>query len=128
MTVKTEGQYTGEFILTELPGRLSRDNVTVTVAAATKLSAGHVLGKLSATGKFVPYDNAGTDGSESAAAILYSECDNSAGQAPADFDAVIVDWTAEVRKGDLQWESSLVDADKTAAYADLKALGIKARD
>lgn len=123
----TEGQYTGEFILSEMPGTLSRDTVTVTVAAATKLSPGRVLAVLSATGKYVPYDNVGTDGSEEAYGILYGECDNSAGSAPADFTAVVVNWGAEIRIADLSWASGASAGDKTAAYADLAARGVKAR-
>lgn len=124
----TEGKYTAEFLLSESPGTLSRDTVTVTVAAATKLSPGRVLATLSATGKNVPYDNVGTDGSEEASGVLYGECDNSAGSAPADFKAVVINWGAEIRKSDLSWASGASAGDKTAAYADLAALGIKARD
>lgn len=128
MTTFTEGNNTGQFILSEAPGKGSRDTVTVTVAAATTLAPGTVLAKLSATGKYVPYDNAGSDGSEAAYGVLYAELDNSAGVAPADFTGVVINWGAEVRKADLDWASGLVDADKTAAYADLAARGVKARD
>lgn len=124
----TEKKRTGEFIETELPGNLSRSTVTLTVAAGTVLYPGHVLAKLSATGKYVEYDNAGSDGSESARAILYAEVDNSAGGAPADFTAVVIDFGAEVRKADLGWFSGASAGDKTAAYTDLAAYGIKARD
>lgn len=44
MTTKTEGQHAGEFIVSEAPGTLSRD--TVTVLSGQNLSAGAVLGKL----------------------------------------------------------------------------------
>lgn len=124
----TEGQHTGEFLLSEAEGKLSRDTVTVTVATATKLQPGHVLAKLTATGKYVEYDNAGVDGSETAAAILYGEADNSAGGAPADKTAVVVNCLAEVRKADLKWFSGAAGGDKTAAYTDLEARFIKARD
>jgi hypothetical protein len=128
MANQTETQHAGEFILAEAPGTISRNKVTVTVAASTKLQPGHVLSVLSATGKYVPYDNTGTDGSEEAAAILYDELDNSDNESGADFTGVVIDAVAEVRKADLQWESG-VDADgKTAAYADLAAKFVKARD
>ena len=119
----SEGQYTGEFILAESPGTISRDQVTVTVAAATKLVPGQVLGKLSATGKHVPFDDTATDGSEEAAGVLYGELDNSAGGSPADFDAAIVNFAAEVRADDLEWGS----ADDTVGTPQLAALGVKAR-
>jgi hypothetical protein len=125
---KTEGQYPGEFILSEAPGTLSRETVTVTAPASTKLQPGHVLGKLTATGKYVPYDNAGSDGSEDAAAILYTECDNSEVEEAADFEAVVVVRAAEVRKAALQWNAGMVSGDKTAAYTDLAASHVIARD
>lgn len=125
--ILTERQHTGEFILAEPEQLISRENATVTVAAATRLQPGHVLAKLSATGKYVPYDNSGTDGSEGAAGILYGEVDNLEGDAPADFTAVVIARLAVVRKTDLQWESG-VDADgKTAAYADLASAMVIAR-
>ncbi len=124
----SEGKYTGEFILAEPAEEISRETVTVTVAAATKLSPGRVLAQLSATGYFVDYDNAGTDGSEQAAGILYSELDNTTGQAPADFTGVVVARLAAVRKADLSWNSGVDTPGKTAAYADLAALFIIARD
>jgi len=129
MAELTEGQYPGEFILEEPAPKISREIVTVTVDTATKLEPGHVLAQLSSGSKFVDYDNAGTDGSEEAAGILYNECDNSAGGAPVDFDAaVVVVRLAAVRKADLKWNSGVDTNGKTAAYADLKALMILALD
>lgn len=121
-----EGQHTGEFILSEANGNRSRDNVTVTVPSNTTLEPGHVLAKLSATGKYVEYDNSGSDGSEAAAGVLYGKLVNDTG-APVDMDGVVVNQDAEVRSDDLQWKSGLNDNDKTAGKADLLALGIKAR-
>jgi hypothetical protein len=125
--VLTEGKYTGEFLLAESPGHISRDNVVVTVPAATTLKPGTVLAQLSASGKYTEYDNAGSDGSEEAAGILYSELKNESG-APVDMKGVVINWGAEVRKPDLSWKTGLVDNDKTAAYADLAGRGVKARD
>lgn len=126
MSTKTEGQHTGEFVVSEQPGTLSRDQVIVTVPATTTLRAGEVLAQLSATGKYVPYDNAGSDGSEQAAGVLYGPLENSTG-APADAAGVVINWGAEVREADLRWTSGLTDNDKAAGLADLRALGIKAR-
>lgn len=123
----SETQHTGEFLLDEPSSQISRETVTVTAAAATKLQPGHVLAQLAADSTYVEYDNAGTDGSETAAAILYGEVDNTDGDAPANFTAVVVKRLAAVRKADLKWKSGLVDADKTAAYADLAANLVIAR-
>jgi hypothetical protein len=125
--VLTEGQHAAEFILSEAPGKISRDTVTVTVPANTTLAAGFVLAQLSGTGKYVPYDNTGSDGSEAAAGILYSELANATG-APVDKTGVIVNAVAEVRKADLIWNSGMDASGKTAAYADLAAQFVKARD
>jgi hypothetical protein len=123
----TETVHNGEFILAESEGSLSRDVGTVTVATGKKYLSGRVLGQLSGSGKYVAYDNVGTDGSEEAAAILYNECDNSDGVAPVDFEATVVNLNAEVALAKLSWETGASAGDKTAALADLRALGIKAR-
>lgn len=122
----SEGGYTAEFLVSECPGKISRDTVTVTVPASTTLEAGAVLAKLSATGKHVEYDNAGSDGSEAAAAILYSKLVNDSGS-PVDMDGVVVNFGAEVAEDLLVWKSGLVDADKDAGKADLLNVGIKVR-
>lgn len=122
--VLSEGQHAGEFILSEANGTLSRDTVTVTVPANTTLKAGAVLGQISATGKYVPFDDANSDGSGTAAGILYDNVTND-GDAPADQDAVILNKDAEVRRDDLQFDDGV---DDDAAVADLLDLGIKARD
>jgi hypothetical protein len=59
-----------EFVLSEANGFLSRDEVTVTLQG-TAIKSGTVMSKLTATGKWVPYDDVGTDGSEVASGILY---------------------------------------------------------
>lgn len=122
--VLTEGQHTGEFILSEANGTLSRDTVSVTVPANTTIKAGAVLGQISATGKYVSYDDANSDGSEAAAGILYDNVVN-ATDAPIDVSAVVINKDAEVRSDDLQWGDGV---DEEGGLADLLALGIKARD
>lgn len=128
MTSFTEANHPGEFIVDEPSTKISREVVTVTVAAATKLEPGHVLGKIAVGGKYVDHDNAGSDGSEAAAGILYGECDNTDGVGAVDFTAVAVTRLAAVRKGGLKWNSGVDAAGKTAAYADLAALMIIAVD
>ena len=127
MTIKTEGQHTGEFLLTESRGELSRDNETVAVAASTLMKAGTVLGKRTASGKLAEYDNDNTDGTETAVAILWAEADNSAVESEADFARAVINWGAEVRKADLQWGTGVLAAEKLAAYVELESKGIKAR-
>ena len=123
----SEGQHTGEFILAEPEPQISREKATVTIAASTKLEPGHVLAQLAADGNYVEYDNTGTDGSETAVAVLYGELENKE-LVPADIKGVVIARLAAVRKADLQWASGLLAADKTAAYADLASVFIIARD
>jgi hypothetical protein len=126
MSTKTEGQHTGEFIVSEAPGFRSHDQVTVTVPADTTLAPGTVLARLTADGKYVPYDNDGSDGSEAAYGILYDELVNEA-DAPADKVGVVLNTDCEVRRADLRWDATVDDNDKAAAYVDLLARGIKTR-
>lgn len=122
MALNETVQYAEEFILSELPGKISRDTVTVTVAASTTLYPGRVLGKVSATGKYVVYDETATDGSGDAAAVLVREVANS-GLSPADFTAVVINWSAELSENGVDFG----DGDVTTGTADLAALGIKLR-
>lgn len=126
MSTKTETLHDAEFMIAEAPGTISRDAVTVTVPANTTFLAGLVLAQLSASGKCVEYDNAGSDGSEEAAGILRNTIVNDTGS-EADFDGVIVNFCAEVRAESLAWKDALGTPAKTAGLADLAALGIKAR-
>jgi hypothetical protein len=67
-TIKTQGMNTREFLLSEGAGRISREQIIVVKGDA--LPAGQLLGT-TGTGEYAPYNNAATDGSEVATAILY---------------------------------------------------------
>ena len=120
----TEDRRTGEFIVSEAPGSLSRDTVTVTVPAGTTLKAGTVMGQISVSGKYVQYDDSLSDGAEDAAGILYANVTNPDEDNDADIEAVIVNLNAEVVRDDLVFADGV---DEDAAIADLLALNIKAR-
>ena len=119
MTVLTQGKQTGEFLLSEANGDRSREVVTVTVAGAVALPSGQVLGKLSATGKYVAYNNAGAGGAEIAAAVLLNACPGTNG----DYKCAVFNTDAEVIGAVLNGGAG-VDAN---GKADLLALGIKVR-
>lgn len=123
MSTLTEGRHPGEFLINEQPGTLSRDQVTVTVAASTTLEPGSVLGKITASGKYVMYDNDSSDGREVAAGILHGALENES-LSPADMDAVVINFGAEVRAADLVWSD---DSHEAAGLVDLAALFVKAR-
>ena len=69
MTIKKESIHTGEFLLSEGAGNISRE--TINVAAGPALNSGQVLGLVTASGEFAPYDPAAEDGTQAAVAILY---------------------------------------------------------
>lgn len=69
MTIKKEPIHTGEFLLSEGNGNISRE--TINVAAGPALNSGQVLGLVTATGEFAPYNPAAEDGTQVAVAILY---------------------------------------------------------
>jgi hypothetical protein len=69
MTIKKEPIHTGEFLLSEGAGNISRE--TINVAAGPALNSGQVLGLITASQEFAPYDPAAEDGTQAAVAILY---------------------------------------------------------
>lgn len=72
MTVLTQGMQTGEFLLSEAAGMRSREQVTATIAGSVALPSGTAMGKITATGKHIKYDNAAIDGSQAVVGILYN--------------------------------------------------------
>ena len=116
-------QRTAAFILSLANGDRSMENVTIE-SGAGELEAGTVLGVKTASGKYVAYDPTASDGSETAAAIIYAGVDaTSADEAAA---AVVRD--AEIIREALRWGANVTtDAQKDTAIAQLSALGIVAR-
>ena len=112
MATKQESIHAGEYIRSEANGSRSRENITLAATDAV-LPAGQLLGKVTASGLYVPYDPAGADGSETCAGILYAP----AGSSAAEQRAVATARDAEVIGG------LLTDLDEDAT-ADLLALGI----
>ncbi|SHJ68968.1 Bacteriophage lambda head decoration protein D [Roseomonas rosea] len=124
--VLSEGFYPGHFLVSQANGFRSRDTITIanTTGAPVTLQAGLVLAKLTANGNYVPYDNAGSDGSEVAAAILFATVTVPANGTKR---GAGVTRAAEVNASELLWDASVDAAGKTAGLADLLALGIVAR-
>lgn len=117
MAVLTQGVQVGEFLLSEASGERSRDQVTVTVADSVALPSGSVLGKITATGKYVKYDEAGTDdGRRVAAGVLLNP-----------LPGVDGDYKATVFVRDCEVSTEMLTFDDANGLADLKALGVIAR-
>ncbi len=67
--MKIESMHAGEFLLSEGAGNISRE--AITVAAGSALEPGQILGLVTATSEFAPYQPTAEDGTENAVAILY---------------------------------------------------------
>jgi len=65
-----EPVHAGEFLLSEGAGKISRE--AINIAAGPALVAGQLLGLVTATGEFAPYDPAAEDGTENAVCILFA--------------------------------------------------------
>jgi hypothetical protein len=119
--MQTETNRIGEFIGSEANGTRSRE--VVTILSGETVTGGAVLGKVTASGKYVPLDPGASDGSEAAAAIAYEDCDASA----ADTDVTVIVRDAEVKTDALVWASGVTAPQQATAIAELAALGIIAR-
>ncbi len=69
MNIRQETIHAGEFLLSEANGQISRE--AINVAAGAALAPGQLLGLITASGEFAPYDPAAEDGTENAACILF---------------------------------------------------------
>ena len=67
--MKTESMHAGEFLLSEGAGNISRE--AINVAAGPGLEPGQILGLVTATSEFAPYQPTAENGTENAVAILY---------------------------------------------------------
>ena len=118
-----EGRHTGEYILSEANGSLSRDNATM-ASGAGKVSASTVLGRITASKKLVPHAPAAVDGSQTAVAILYAGVDATDADAPC----VITARNSEVKAAELIYNAATdTQAEKDAVHASLAAVGIIVR-
>nr|DAE54014.1 MAG TPA: Head decoration protein [Caudoviricetes sp.] len=126
MFVKTPSA--ASYLVSEANGTRSRD--VVTIAEGVHALPGTVLGKVAATGHYVPLaptkgsgEDETPDGSQTAAAVLFAEVDATLGEKPG----VITARDAEVAAHALLWPAGIAEQQKTAALAQLAALGIVAR-
>lgn len=114
MTTFTEPYRASEIILSESNGTLSREAIVV-ASGEGELSAGTVLGVITASGKYAAYDDGNADGSETAAAVLLEAIDATS----SDITCSALVRFAEVKKDILQWDAAVDATAKTAAYAAL---------
>ncbi|MFH6783594.1 MULTISPECIES: head decoration protein [Methylobacterium] len=101
----------------------SRDTAII-ASGSGKLVSGTVLAKVTATGKYVPAAASGSDGSQTAVAVLLFPVDTTS----ADAKAVIVSRHAIASHAGLTYGATINDATKrAAANAQLGAVGIIVR-
>lgn len=122
MAVKTDHLGAGAFIKSEANGDLSRETVTV-VSGSGALKAGTVLGQITVGGKYKPYDNNNSDGSETAKAVLVYDVDATS----ADATAVVIVRLAELWANRLQWAATVLEGEKAPAYTELATTMIAVR-
>lgn len=124
MSVLTQPPVMGDVLKYELNPNFTRE--TVTLLAGTKYPVGAVLGRITASGKFKLSTATGSDGAQTAAAVLLYATDATAVDREA---VVLLRGPALVSRAALGFDSTVDDAAKTAAkHAQLTALGIIPRD
>lgn len=112
----------GDLLKYEAPNLYSRDRVTV--ASGQNLQLGTVVGIVTATAKFKQLDPSAEDGTQVAAGVLLQACD----AALIDRDnGLVVARHAIVAHHALAWPDAITTAEKLAALAQLKALGVLVR-
>lgn len=125
-TVLTDsGKREGDYIISESAGATggmrSRDRGTL--LTGTVGVSGMVCGQVTASGKYTPLATGASDGSQNAAAILFTSADASAADAVAVFSVR----ETEVNDKELIWPAGISAPNKAAAVAALKAKGIIVR-
>lgn len=126
-TVFTKGKDNSEGILSEANGQRSRDNIKIKAGSGI-IAPMTVLGKITASGLFVPSPNAsvvGSEGAEDAVAVNLYRVDASGA---SDVETVVIARDAEVNRNYLTYHTSRDnDAKKLAANVDLAAEGVIVR-
>lgn len=120
MVVLTEKLGPGSCLIQEGDHYYSRDVAVVNAGAGNTLDANTVLGKITATGKYVEYNPANSDGSEAVAGILLYPV-------TGEQEATIIRRHAQVKSPALVWFDGANTAQKNTGIAALAALGIIAR-
>ena len=122
MTAITNDLTLGDLLKYEEENLYSRDQVTVLSGQSLKLGA--VIGRVSATQKVKALDPSATDGSEVAAGVVLQSIDASAAEKT---NGLIVSRQAIVADHALVWPVAITTEEKTAAIAQLEAIGILVR-
>jgi hypothetical protein len=124
MNVLRQPASMGDVLKYELKPNFTRE--TITLLAGTAYPVGAVLGRITASGKYKLASSGGTDGAQTAAAVLLYAADATSADAAG---LVIVRGPAIVSKAALVFDATVDDAAKTATkHGQLAALGIIPRE
>ena len=124
MSVLTQSPTMGDVLKYEVNPNYTRE--TVTLLAGTAYPVGAVLGRITASGKYKLATSGGSDGAQTAAAVLLYATDATLADAVG---VVILRGPAIVSKSALIFDASVDDAAKTATkHNQLVALGMIPRD
>lgn len=116
--------YASDWLKYEAGSYYSRDTAII-ASGAGKMKTGTVLAKVTASGKYVAAAATGSDGSQTAVAVLFSPADATS----ADAKAIIVSRHAIASHAGLLYGASINDAAKrAAANGQLAAVGILVRE
>ncbi|MCL4747533.1 MAG: head decoration protein [Burkholderiaceae bacterium] len=124
MTVLHQPNTMGDVLKYEVNPNFNRE--TVTLLEGTNYPVGAVLGRITASGKYKLATSGGSDGAQTATAVLLYAVDASATDA---IGVVVARGPAIVSKAALVFDATVDDAPKTATkHGQLAALGIVPRD
>ena len=120
MTTLTEGKHAGGFLVWEVLRDYTRETVSI-ASGAGKLEPGTVLGKITTGGKYTVLTPGASNGSQSAAGILWAGVDATDSDAPG---VVILRGPAIVNRHELVWPEGATETQINTATTALAALGI----
>lgn len=115
-TVLHDRPRAGCYIADEASINLSR-RVVVIASGSGVLDPGAVLGKITSSGKYAPHDPDASDGTQSAAAVLFDRVDATS----ADVEAVVSYASTAVNVSELIWAEGISQGEIAAAVAALDA-------
>ncbi|WP_287882870.1 MULTISPECIES: head decoration protein [Paracoccus] len=124
MAVLTQPPGMGDILKYEINPNYTRE--VVTLLAGSSYPVGAVLGKITASGKYTLATATGSDGAETAAAVLLDATDASLADATG---IVLARGPAIVSRAGLVFDASVDDSTKTATkITELASAGIIAHD
>lgn len=121
MPILTETSHSGGFLVWEALRDYCRGTV---ILASGNLLPGAILGKITASGKYAAHDPAASNGTQTAAAILWDNVDASGGDTNA---VVLIRGPAIVNQFEISIPGTPTAPQIAAAHAALLTLGILVR-